>query len=267
MTNRAPDVADLVWLGLTDSEARAYAHLVRAGSCTAREVADATGLGRTRAYNVLDSLLAHGLAETLLGEPRRFLALPIRPFVDRTLEEAARRAEHVERARQRLAQAFRGDRAEEGAFGEIHVVRSRRDATDALARAILSASAEVRWIATPPGVLRLANHPDGADAVRRLADGTVGARVLVLQAASTEATREALALLGGAARAVSAPGPLGSRLLVDAARLLLEFADPDDERAFRGEDFLVDTRVPALVADAGALFEALWADAGAATTP
>lgn len=258
MSVRAAVVADLVQAGLPEAEARVYAFLAAVGAATAREIGEGAGVARTRVYAALEAIEARGLAETLLTEPRRFSALPLAPFLDRAIEKAERDALEAEDLRGRVAELFPATARDAGsAAGALRVARGRREASDALAQALLGAR-EARWLTSPEGVLRLANHPEGADAVDRIARGEFDARValLVRDDSRAGAREEALALLGSAAVAVAGPRGLGARLVADG-RLLLVVASAEDERAYRGEDVLVDTRVPALVADALALFERL----------
>jgi sugar-specific transcriptional regulator TrmB len=60
-------VDDLTRLGLTFNEARAYKALVRLGNATARSVADASGIPRSKVYETLSQLEKRGIAQKILG--------------------------------------------------------------------------------------------------------------------------------------------------------------------------------------------------------
>ena len=66
----------LVRLGLTLYEARAYVALIRRDGSTPTEVARVAGVPRPRIYDVIDSLVAKGLASERPGRVIRFVATP-----------------------------------------------------------------------------------------------------------------------------------------------------------------------------------------------
>ncbi|MGE5335332.1 MAG: TrmB family transcriptional regulator [Nitrososphaerota archaeon] len=69
-------VERLVRLGLTLYEARAYVALIRRAGSTPTEVAKVAGVPRPRIYDVIDSLVAKGLAYERPGRTARFVAVP-----------------------------------------------------------------------------------------------------------------------------------------------------------------------------------------------
>src|SRR5690348_13088808 len=70
------ELRPLVDLGLTGYEASAYLALTRRGHATASEVARLAGLPRQRVYDVLDGLVARGLASVTAGRPAQYAAQP-----------------------------------------------------------------------------------------------------------------------------------------------------------------------------------------------
>lgn len=94
-------VTDLTRLGLTSYQARAYLALVGTDTLSAGEVARAAALPRQRIYDVLDGLVAAGLAAARPGKVVRYEAAPPEAAVGRLvsglrhdleLREAAARA-------------------------------------------------------------------------------------------------------------------------------------------------------------------------------
>jgi len=61
-------------LGLDETEARLYALLVERGPSTVGALAPAAGLSRTKAYGVLDGMVARGLATMATDRPRTYAA-------------------------------------------------------------------------------------------------------------------------------------------------------------------------------------------------
>src|SRR6266496_3311665 len=84
-------ISQLIRLGLTSYEARAYAALVRRDSFSAAQVARQSGLPRQRIYDVLETLVQKGLASSRPGPHAKYAAVAPEVAVERLL--AARRAE------------------------------------------------------------------------------------------------------------------------------------------------------------------------------
>ncbi|HEY6013939.1 MAG TPA: helix-turn-helix domain-containing protein, partial [Candidatus Limnocylindrales bacterium] len=84
-------ISQLIRLGLTSYEARAYAALVRRDSFSAAQVARQSGLPRQRIYDVLETLVQKGLASSRPGPHAKYAAVAPELAVERLL--TARRAE------------------------------------------------------------------------------------------------------------------------------------------------------------------------------
>jgi HTH-type transcriptional regulator, sugar sensing transcriptional regulator len=69
-------VERLIRLGLTMYEARAYVALIRRDGSTSAEIARVSGVPRPRIYDVIDSLVAKGLASERPGHTAKFVATP-----------------------------------------------------------------------------------------------------------------------------------------------------------------------------------------------
>ncbi|HRW82226.1 MAG TPA: TrmB family transcriptional regulator [Methanothrix sp.] len=74
-------------LGLTEYEARSYAALVGLGEATAREVHEASGVPRTRVYDILKDLTGKGFAEFVQGSPTYYRAIEPERVIERLKEE------------------------------------------------------------------------------------------------------------------------------------------------------------------------------------
>ncbi len=84
-------VDQLVRLGLTSYEARAYVALTRRESCTAAQVARLAGLPRQRIYDVLGGLVERGLAASRPGSVVKYAAAEPASAIERLV--AGRRQE------------------------------------------------------------------------------------------------------------------------------------------------------------------------------
>src|SRR5437868_1693131 len=92
------DTAPLVDLGLTGYEASAYIALTRRGRATGAEVARLAELPRQRIYDVLDGLVAHGLATVTPGRPARYTAAPPDEALGKLVERRRAELAQLERA-------------------------------------------------------------------------------------------------------------------------------------------------------------------------
>ena len=62
---------DLIELGLTEYEARTLVTLVQIGTGTAKDIADADGVPRTRVYDAAETLQNMGLIDVQYATPQR----------------------------------------------------------------------------------------------------------------------------------------------------------------------------------------------------
>lgn len=74
-------MAELIRLGFTEYEARAYIGLVGLSEGTARQVHEASGVPRPRIYNIMESLERRGIVEVWQGKPRYYRAVPPDRFI------------------------------------------------------------------------------------------------------------------------------------------------------------------------------------------
>lgn len=63
-------------LGLTEYEARAFAHLYSVGELKAADVAELSGVPRPKVYGALDELVERGLVDKIPGRPTLYRAKP-----------------------------------------------------------------------------------------------------------------------------------------------------------------------------------------------
>ncbi len=87
-------------LGLNSYEAKIWTALLMKGVATSAELAEMTGVPRSRTYDVLESLEQKGFVVMKLGKPIKYLAIPPREVIERVkqrlLEEARAREELLE---------------------------------------------------------------------------------------------------------------------------------------------------------------------------
>ncbi|MFW9932885.1 MAG: TrmB family transcriptional regulator [Candidatus Thorarchaeota archaeon] len=107
-------IDDLIRLGLTLNEARAYKALVQQGNSTAREIAEVSGIPRSKVYETVGLLEKRGIIQRVLGrEPATFKAAPPRTtieFLRKKLESSSESAlaalENLESERESVEEEF-----------------------------------------------------------------------------------------------------------------------------------------------------------------
>ncbi|MCW4047811.1 MAG: hypothetical protein NWE99_09700 [Candidatus Bathyarchaeota archaeon] len=100
-------VAILSELGLNKTQARVYLTLAKAKNLSAKEIAEISKVARPDVYRALYQLEKIGLAETLLGEPMYFEAVPIDECFSTLLLERTKKTAELKEKAQKLTQNFK----------------------------------------------------------------------------------------------------------------------------------------------------------------
>ncbi|RDE13113.1 MAG: hypothetical protein C4K48_09105 [Candidatus Thorarchaeota archaeon] len=148
-------VDDLVRIGLTKNEAKAYQSLVRLGRSTARTVAEESGIPRSKVYETLELLEKRGVIKRVAGaDPTQFDPAPVDAALDHLEEKVTSSATSARKVLKGL-QALRGTEAKEFAWavqGLEQVIMDMRTAIESAQEYVYIASAS-------PGLL---SHLRGA---------------------------------------------------------------------------------------------------------
>lgn len=83
-------VKELMKLGMSEYEAKAYSGLLGLGEGTARQVHEASGVPRPRVYDVLDTLEKRGYVEVWQGHPKSYRAIDPADLMSSLREELER---------------------------------------------------------------------------------------------------------------------------------------------------------------------------------
>ena len=94
---------DLIELGLTEYEARTLVTLVQIGTGTAKDIADADGVPRTRVYDAVETLQSMGLVDVQYATPQRYTVISRDSIVSKldlsrknTIDEIAEKLEQLD---------------------------------------------------------------------------------------------------------------------------------------------------------------------------
>jgi len=101
----------LIELGLTEYEARTLIALVRLGTGTAKDIADADGVPRTRVYDAVETLQHMGLVDVQYATPQRYTTISNDSIIHKldvarknTIDEIAERLERLDSTEPRTEQ-------------------------------------------------------------------------------------------------------------------------------------------------------------------
>jgi HTH-type transcriptional regulator, sugar sensing transcriptional regulator len=165
------DTRQLVELGLTGYEASAYLALTRRGQATGAEVARLAGLPRQRIYDVLDALVADGLATVTPGRPARYAAAPPDEALGQLLARRRASLEQLERdvseTVARLAPAFDAGRGATDPLNFIEVLREPAAIAKRFAEIEASTRREILVFTKPPYAVEPADNVAGLELLRR----------------------------------------------------------------------------------------------------
>ena len=148
------ETESLVNLGLTGYEASAYLALTRRGRATGAEVARLASVPRQRIYDVLDGLVARGLASVEGGRPAHYAAVAPESAIGALLAGHRASLDRLEReaaeAVARLTPAYREGRAENDPLDYIELLREPAAIATRFAELEAAAEREILVFTKPP---------------------------------------------------------------------------------------------------------------------
>ena len=88
-------VENLISFGLTRQEAAIYLELLKHGDLTGYELSKETGISRSNIYSSLAGLAEKGAACLIEGESTKYTAVPMKNFVENTLNELTEKGDYL----------------------------------------------------------------------------------------------------------------------------------------------------------------------------
>jgi sugar-specific transcriptional regulator TrmB len=218
----------LVDLGLTGYEASAYLALTRRGRATGAEVARLAGLPRQRIYDVLDGLVARGIAGVEPGRPVHYTARAPDEVVGGLLaghrENLARLERQAAEAIALLTPSYRAGRDENDPLNYIEILRDPAAIGRRFAELESSVEREILVFTKPPYAIEPADNVAGLQLLERGIDArSVYERSLYESEPQVQAVRRFVAA-GEQARVVDEL-PL-KLVLIDERLALFTMEDP-----------------------------------------
>jgi len=251
---------ELVDLGLTRYEARAYSSLVARDRYTAAELARESGIPRQRVYDVLDSLVERGLVTARPGQVVRYSAVDPAVAVDRLLtvhrSTLDRLQDSTARVVDALAPLWTVGRAETDPLDYVEVIRDR----DVLAQRFgdLESGARHQMLTLAKLPYLVVDNPEGLRATRRLARTGGDVRCIYEYEMLDEPAfvRTTGRFVAAGERARLAPEIPMRLCIVDGAQVLMSLRDPV---AGGTSNTTVLIEHPALARCLTYAFETIWA--------
>lgn len=257
-------VAELVELGLTTYEARAYVALVRRDSYTATQLAREAGVPRQRIYDVVDGLVRRRLARLRPGRVATYVPvdpeLGIARLLERRREDLALLERRALALAGQLAPVWADGRGHTDPLDYVEVLRDSRVLTERFCDISRQATSELLCFSQPPYLVSGGSSAVALDETRRLcaAGGTV--RTIYTEEAFDEprmiAEMRRFARAGEQGRVVD---ELPLKLMIaDQTIAMFDMADPVAETG-ASTSLIIDH--PALAGCLSLAFAAIWARA------
>jgi hypothetical protein len=232
MDGEEPWYDELVSLGMTGYEARAYLALIGRDRSTAAQLARDSGVPRQRIYDVLATLTERGLARPLHGQVTRYTAVDPASAIERLMAAHRVAFSRLEQTTASLVEAlvpvWSHGRSEGDPLDYVEVIRDQDVLLERFEEIQVGARRELLNIAKMPYVTQ---NPVGAENTRRIVSGGGRVRCIYERAAlgdsgfANELT--AFATAGESARiAVNVPIRL---VIADGTRVLMSLRDPVPE--------------------------------------
>lgn len=245
----ADRIGVLVGHGLSEYQARVYLALLEFPALNAGALAKAAQTPRNRLYEVLEELQAVGLVDVILEDTRKYRALPLTSYLDRSVHELKERIGRIESQRDYLAAAFHAPELSNTIdleAGTTRVLLSRRAVARELDRMVENVQRSLLAVGSTGGWMRLIAHLDKTpnDVLTR---GSV--ELYLPRSAANSGGAERLGpFWNKALRYVDAPLRTIT-LVTDEREMIVVHPIPDDDKVRAGRDFALHTDNTALLRD------------------
>ncbi len=252
-------VTELLGFGLAKDEAEAYFLLLRAGPSPARIVARRLRVNRMRAYRTLQSLQEKGLVEVTAERPVKFVAVSLTEALDRRIEDARTRVSGLEKSKNEIMELWTKLHSVEVMVEapKFRILQGREQTNDLLYQMCERAEAEVRFITTSNGLIRLsyAGVDDKLEDLHR-----EGVKMSILTQIGEPVPKALENYLSFAdVRHIILPAVMRS-VIVDESEVLTTFAMDDSMSMTTQEDTGLWTNASNYVKAMKSYFDALWKD-------
>lgn len=148
-------VDSLISLGLSDSEAKVYLHLLKNNNCTATEIAKSTGISRTQTYQVIDNLLKSNMCIEQLGSVKKYMAVDPKKVTTSIQNTLEKKRELLESLTPQLSALFEDENQNENPFDFIKVLYTKASIIQTIEALEKSATESVLAFNKPPYAMNI----------------------------------------------------------------------------------------------------------------
>ena len=115
-------IESLVNLGISETEAKVYLHLVKNKSCTATEIAKSTGISRTQTYQIISNLIKNNMCIEQLGSVKKYYAVDPEKVTWKLNKDLEEKKKTLDEIAPKLSELFNEEMQNENPFDFIRVL-------------------------------------------------------------------------------------------------------------------------------------------------
>lgn len=115
-------IENLIRLGVNESEAKVYIHLIKNKNCTATEIAKSVGVSRTQAYQIIANLIKNNMCIEQLGSVKKYYAVDPELVIQNLNHEIDEKKKLLEDIKPTLLKMFSENEQNENPFEFIRVL-------------------------------------------------------------------------------------------------------------------------------------------------
>lgn len=148
-------ISKLTKIGLNESEAKIYLHLLKNNCCTATEIAKSTGISRTQTYQIIDNLIKRNMCIEQLGSVKKYSAVDPKKVTTNISEELEEKISILEDITPQLSHLFKDENQNENPFDFIKVLYTTSSIISTIETLEKNASESVLAFNKPPYAMNL----------------------------------------------------------------------------------------------------------------
>lgn len=160
-------IKDMTDIGLTEYEAKVYVNLLKRDSFTAAEIANASGVPRSKVYEILKHLCEKSFVTEILGRVKKYTAVsPEQGFAilkKQQEEEFLMKNKQMTKLSKQLLEFYGKRENSNGPLDYIQVLRDKRAINSKIISLMENAKEEVLFFNKSPYISRIEDNKSGLD--------------------------------------------------------------------------------------------------------
>ncbi len=160
-------IKDMTDIGLTEYEAKVYVNLLKRDTFTAAEIANASGVPRSKVYEILKHLCEKSFVTEILGRVKKYTAVsPEQGFAilkKQQEEEFIKKNKQMTKLSQQLHEFYGKRENTNGPLDYIQVLRDKRAINSKIISLMENAKEEVLFFNKSPYISRIEDNKSGLE--------------------------------------------------------------------------------------------------------